>query len=358
MSINRLNNTWKKRIRELAPELRKTQNIGLVNLIVGIYQSKSVMLSRIAMKIPGKARLLSTVKRISRLLLNNAIDPKKIYAPVAKEWLAAQAKSTEEIRLAIDGTKVGYGHQLLMVSITYRKRSIPICWTWVAHVKGHSKVEKQIELLTEVKKLIPPDTEVLLVGDSEFGTMGLIKELKKWQWRFSLREKSHVKIRLNGQSEWIKLSDVEIKKGQTLWLEAAYLSESKSQLVSICVYWKRNEDAPWFLATNLPTPHATKKAYGRRMWIEEMFGDMKKNGFDLERTMLRHTDRLSCITLAVALLYVWLISVGGKTIKSGQRSLVDRNDRRDLSIFNIGLRFIERQLTNECSFSVVFCLFY
>ena len=62
--------------------------------------------------------------------------------------------------------------------------------------------------------------------------------------------------------------------------------------------------------------------------------------------MLRSFLRLSRMTLAVALLYVWLISVGGRTIHQGLRHLVDRHDRRDLSIFQIGLRLVQRRLTN------------
>ena len=88
------------------------------------------------------------------------------------------------------------------------------------------------------------------------------------------------------------------------------------------------------------------------MWIEEMFGDFKKHGFDLECSMLHHFLRLSRLTLAVALLYLWLISVGGRSIRNGLRHLVDRIDRRDLSIFQIGLRIIERRLTNDLSFSI------
>jgi hypothetical protein len=65
-----------------------------------------------------------------------------------------------------------------------------------------------------------------------------------------------------------------------------------------------------------------------------------------------HFLRLSRLTLAVALLYVWLISVGGHTIRDGLRHLVDRADRRDLSIFQIGLRFIERRCANALPVSI------
>jgi hypothetical protein len=79
------------------------------------------------------------------------------------------------------------------------------------------------------------------------------------------------------------------------------------------------------------------------MWIEETFGDLKGNGFDLESTRLRHFLRLSRLTLAIVLLYVWLVAVGYQVIKSGLRYLVDR---RDYSIFRIGRNMIERLLTN------------
>jgi hypothetical protein len=113
----------------------------------------------------------------------------------------------------------------------------------------------------------------------------------------------------------------------------------------------------WCLATNLPDLRMAVRIYERRMWIEEMFGDMNKHGFDLECTMLRHFVRLSRLTLAVAILYVWLISVGTRTIRSGLRHLVDRTNRRDLSIFQIGLRFIERRLINELPFHITLCSF-
>ncbi len=89
--------------------------------------------------------------------------------------------------------------------------------------------------------------------------------------------------------------------------------------------------------------------------IEEFHGDIKKHAFDLESTMLHDILKLSRLTLAVAFLYVWLMSVGGDTIHQGLRHLVDRHDRRDLSVFQIGLRFIQRKLTNGLSVRVPLC---
>lgn len=71
--------------------------------------------------------------------------------------------------------------------------------------------------------------------------------------------------------------------------------------------------------------------------------------------MVCHFLRLSCLTLAVAILYVWLVSVGTRTIRSGLRHLVDRTERRDLCIFQIGLRFVERCLISALTIQTPLC---
>jgi len=40
-------------------------------------------------------------------------------------------------------------------------------------------------------------------------------------------------------------------------------------------FWHIGEKEPWLLATNLDDPQAVLRCYRRRMWIEEMFGDLK-----------------------------------------------------------------------------------
>jgi hypothetical protein len=357
MPINRLYDTWKARITELRPGQRITQIRAFVWLLVGIYLSRSVCLSRVAGKIPGEAKLTSITRRLSRLLDNPAIRVRAWYEPIAQQWLAAQFRNLGEIRLIFDGTKIGFGHQLLIVCLAYRRRAIPIAWTWVKHVRGHSTAGKQLALLGYVRKLLPKGAAVFLVGDCEFGPVEVLRQLDLWRWFYVLRQKTNTHIWLNEAQGWRDFSSFVHKAGQSVWLGQGYLSESGIYPVNLLVHWERGEDEPWCLATNLPDKHMTLGMYARRMWIEEMFGDLKKHGFDLESTMLRHFLRLSRLTLAVALLYVWLISVGTQTIHAGLRHLVDRKERRDLSIFQIGLRFLERRFVNDLSFRIPLCQF-
>lgn len=355
MPINETYRTWKARICELRPKQRITQVQNFVWLVVGIYHSHSVNLSRIAGKVIGSAKNVSTVRRLSRFLTNRAIDVRSWYKPIAKAWLASQFEWVGEVRLIVDGTKVGFGHQLLMVSLAYRCRAVPIAWTWVRYVRGHSNAKQQISLLKYVGTLLPHGAPVFVVGDSEFGSISVLRQLETWHWFYVLRQKGNTGLWLNEEMHWQRMEDFVTQAGQSTWCPKAYLTQQEIYPVSALIYWQIGEKQPWCLATNLPSATLTLRYYRRRIWIEEMFGDFKKHGFDLETTMLRHAPRLSRLTLAVAFLYVWLLSVGSRTIRAGMRHLVDRKDRRDLSLFQIGLRFLDRKLLQIQPISILLC---
>ena len=357
MPINQMYGTWIRRICELRPEQRITQVRNFVWLVVGIFHSRSVQLSRVAGKVLGTAKNLSTVRRLSRFLDNPAIRVRDWYEAIARQWLETQLAWIGEIRLVVDGTKVGFGHQLLMVSLAYRHRAIPIAWTWVKQVRGHSSGRQQLALLKYVKGLLPKKSVVFLVGDSEFGSILVLRQLAQWRWFYVLRQKARTCVWNSEQTDWQKLGSFVQTAGQSIWLPNTYLTKKEMYPISVLIHWAAGEKEPWCLATNLPDRTLILRYYKRRMWIEEMFGDLKGHGFDLESTMLRHFTRLSRLTLAVAFLYVWLLSNGGQFIRMGWRHLVDRKDRRDLSLFQIGLRLIERRLLNLLPVSPSLCAY-
>jgi hypothetical protein len=209
-----------------------------------------------------------------------------------------------------------------------------------------------LALLRAVRKLLPVDAQVLLVGDQEFGAVEVLRQLANWDWKYVLHQKGTYLIRKDDSQPWHKFQSVIQKPGQCVWLGQQQLTAEHAYPVNLLAYWQIGEAEPWFLATNLPTQQEALHAYRRRMWIEETFGDLKDNGVDLESTRLHTVQRLNRLTLAVALLYLDLLTAGVTAIKNGLRRLVDRHDRRDLSVFRIGLYLRERHLANSLPFSI------
>ena len=348
----KLYHIWMTKLEELRPGERVTRLRNLTWLLVGLYSAQAVHLSKVAAKMPGLSYLPSRIRRLSRLLDNPAIQVRAWYQPIARGIL--QRLSGGVVHLVVDGSKVGFGHQLLMVAVAYRRRTIPLAWTWVRHSHGHSTAAKQIALLAYVRGLLPPQTQVILVGDAEFGEIPLQKQLKTWRWHYVLRQKGRYLVKPKGKRSAQRLDSLVNKPRQKVWLPYCRLTAKYAYHVNLLAYWRSGEKEPWLLATNLDDPRTVLRCYRRRMWIEEMFGDLKGHGFDIESTQLRHFLRLSRLTLAVVLLYFWLVAFGSQTIKSGQRRLVDRNERRDYSIFRIGWNTAERRLVNHLSLRVSF----
>ena len=101
-------------------------------------------------------------------------------------------------------------------------------------------------------------------------------------------------------SAWKPFGSFIPKAGQSHWLGKGYLTSKEIYPTHLLIHRQVGEDEPWCLATNLPDHKMALKYYRLRMWCEELHGDIKKHGFDLESTMLHDFLKLSRLTLAVA----------------------------------------------------------
>jgi len=344
MSIIQTYHTMTKRLKQIVSKERITRIRTMAWLQSGMLHSRSVHLNRIASKIPSQAKKLSVVRQLERFIDNPHVRVRAWYHPVAAGLLQEAARAGGPLRLIIDGSKVGNGHQLLMVSLAYRRRALPLAWTWVRCKRGHSSGQKQCALLAYVHGLVPAGIAVVVIGDSEFSP--LQAALESWDWFYVLRQKGSHLIRLAQDQPWQRCATLVTQARQRCWLTNIELTQQHLHPCNFFALWQPDEKVPWLLATNLTTARLARLHYSRRMWTEGMFGDFKGNGFALEASHLQHFLHLSRLTLAVALLYVAIVTFGAQTIKNGWRPLIDRKDRRDLSIFRIGFDMLERLLTN------------
>lgn len=72
-----------------------------------------------------------------------------------------------------------------------------------------------------------------------------------------------------------------------------------------------------------------------------MFQDGKKRGWDLARSRLRDPERLTRLLLGLQVMMWWLMQLGLRAIRHGERRRFDRTDRRDVRVVKIGRRVRE-----------------
>jgi hypothetical protein len=267
-----------------AESLLDSQLANLVRLMEGLVEGGSVQLSRIARELNGRASKLSTVKQLTRFLGNAQVEVQAVYEPIARQLLAA-ASQVGQVVLIMDCTKVGFSSQLVMLSVAYQHRALPLLWTWLDYAKGHSLTATQVNLLSTLRQWLPEGANVAFVGDCEFGRCWLQEELNFWEWSYALRQSRQNRVWRNQDRGFINLDDIALRGQGVQWFPNTLLTEENSLPVHLLGYWADGQASPWWLATNLTEPQAVLDLYAARMGTEEMFGDFKGNGFDLETTL-------------------------------------------------------------------------
>lgn len=324
------------------PDERVTRMRNLALLMTGLYLSTSIHLSLIVRKWPVKAKDPSLVNRLQRFLKNEHLRPREFYQPLAAELISTFAG--KRLRLVIDLTKVGFNHRAMVVGLAYRRRTLPLAWSVHKGSIGNVTVTEVIDLLESVYRLTPSNCPVEVVADCGFKAIDLLRWLREREWHFVMRQPGDTMIRLQ-TGQWLFLRKLVIKPGQTNVIGWVWIAKTNPfGPVWLVLHWAKGEEDPWFLVSDCsperPTPLI--RAYKQRMWMEEMFGDMKGHGFDLESTHLRDAKRIERLMLGVCIAFVWLIALGSWVVKNGHRHLIDVNSRRDKSYFRLGWDWTER----------------
>lgn len=327
-------------IQQWVPEARVTQQRNLALLITGLVTAQAIHLSYIVSNWHLRGRLVSLTNRLRRFLANEGVDVWYWYQPLAAQLLAQLAH--HPLWLVIDSTKVGRNHRVLLIGVAYRRRTLPLVWSVHRGRRGQTGHQAQIALLQRLVPLIPPGAEVWVLGDTEFESIHLLRWLRRRFWHFVIRQRGSIKVSSDGQT-WSNINTFPLAEGQTHVVGWVRLTEKFNVgWFWLVLHWAPGEDQPWYLVSDCSDSTFLLKRYRRRMWIEELYGDLKGHGFDLEATHLLHADRISRLLLGVCIAFVWFLCLGSWVVKRGFRHLVDRKSRRDKSYFRIGWDWLRR----------------
>jgi len=124
--------------------------------------------------------------------------------------------------------------------------------------------------------------------------------------------------------------------------------------VHAIAWWDRDYEEPLYLVTNVEQAEEACDWYRKRFRIETFFSDQKSRGFHLHKSHLSDPKRLFRLMIAACLAYIWIVHVGVLAIRDGWNEVVHRTDRRDLSLFQLGLRLLEHFLNENLPVPVAF----
>lgn len=315
-------------------------------IVVGILQANSIALSKIAMFIPGEAEAESRVTTIRRWLKNFRVDVWAFYRPVLEHvldgWRAVEAT------VMLDGVAVfGDRLQIFRLSLVHGHRAIPLVWK-VIPGKGLTQAEVLTAMLTQAAEFLRPRVKrVRFLADRGFRDCDWAELCVKLGWHYDIRIQYNTTVTL--ENGWQgRVDELGVQPGQRRYFQNVRLTLAAKWCAHLSVTWTEGDDkhAPELLAvmSDQPACRVRLREYGARMCIEQSFRDDKSGGFDMEHTRLQHPERLERLLLAVALATLWCHELGEHVLSEGEacRREIDPGPERELSIFQLGLRWLKR----------------
>ena len=346
MPTSYLYDSTRARLRQQLPEVIDSQLDTLGVLIVGAVQSMSSQLAKIARALPLDTTQLSKEQRLRRFLDNERITQADHYQPIVKQ--ALHGLKGQRVQLLMDRVLLRDQHNILVVSVGFRRRSIPLAWKALAH-RGSSNLEERQELIQAAVNLLPTGVRISVHGDSEFRATAFFAWLRSHGYDVMLGVVGHslvyatTELTAAGQP---LAERVGTARG-VVYLSAVYLTEARYGPLNVLAWWEHDADGKRVLRgamTNLPATARTKAFGKRRMWIETVFRDWQSGGFHLDQCGMDDRTRVARLLMVLAIGYLWLVSVGRWVVKKGYRKLIDDGTRRNwhFSLFQLGVGWMER----------------
>jgi hypothetical protein len=326
--------------------------ITLAALISGIVGSKSTQLPHIAAKVPNGTTPDSRVKRFARWCDNARILEEVYFLPYAEVLLRHLALQT--LVLVMDGSGVGRGCTALMIHVIYKGRALPLAWRVRQAPKGHFPEELHIALVDLISGLLPAGAQVVLLGDGEFDGTRLQQTLQQAGWSYACRTATSTVAMWAGETFRLDALGSCLKPGRLIELKEAHCTREAYGPIMVLCCWAKGYHEPLYLVSNMATAEEACRLYEKRFRIETFFSDQKSRGFHIHKSHISDVQRLSRLLIAACLAYIWVVYLGSICEKDEWRPIIHRRKRCDLSLFQLGLRFLEHLLNEEMLIPVQF----
>lgn len=334
---------WHKQVGNSMPHMTKPQIKVLSSFSFGVATIRRCTLSVVAEALYVLGKPDTVERRLQRFLANPRIDWSQCCKALAR-WVIGSLRTDGPIVLLVDETSLHDRLKVMAVSLAYQGRALPLAW-WCYPQEQWPKgqVELIVTLLRWVGEGIGHGREVLVQADRGIGNSpDLLRALDGMGWYYLVRVAKNVRLKVDEGDPVIFKSLID-KPGDRWQGQVDAFKKAGWIRCWAEAQWKQGHAEPWLLLTNYPD--ARGSWYGMRMWEELAFRDFKSYGWQWHRSRVWNAERANILWLVMAIAYVWVLSMG--THASGCQRLrreLTRGKKRRISLFTLGLRFLQRRL--------------
>lgn len=284
----------------------------LAHFLLGIFAAKTIVFSNIADELStlnaNSTKSESYERALRRTLSDSRLSWNIVYRPLLKKILSFEELEGEKkcpVYLLIDETCRKGDFRILVAAIACQGRAIPIAWeVWRGQEKRKEKGfywKRVSKLLKKVRRVLPPNLQVIVIGDRAFGVPPFVDLVLKqgWDWLARLQKQTCF-VR---QDSCKQLSEILPSVG----FYRAYgelFKKAGWRKASLVCKWKRKYKGAMFLGSSLPLTWDLIALYRKRALIECLFRDWKSSGWQWESSQVQdfYHHKRQILMMAIATL--------------------------------------------------------
>ena len=343
-------------------------------IIFGMIFSENVTASDIAKRLKddfSKIQIDSVIKRIRRLFKNTLFNGYELYDKFIRFVISTYKKkhSDKRIHIIFDHMFSHSNFTVFMISMRIGTQGIPL---WFRCFKGKSdsmafKEEMIKEGISYISNLFDSSYELIFLADRWFGSINLIKHIKKLGHKFCIRLKGDVIIYYNAKKTnndtCQKARDLKNYEYHPTYYPNAYISQKKFK-TNAHISKRHDVNKPWIIITNGDVQRAIKDYGYRYGGIETIFKNQKSNGFNLEKVVNASLKYFESLYSLLCIAVTFMVIIGSDYSKNSKcyknvkiithKKLKNGHKIRTMSLFNVGLTLLNMAFNSSIYIRIPF----
>ena len=313
------------------PDLSSAQRTGLAFWVVGTVLAGSACLNAVFSILASEMADHGRLRQRLRMWLRDrpstqgwysgpAVEVRSCFGPLLR-WILSLWQGSELV-LALDPTTLRDRVTCLAVSVAgalgARGCALPVAWQVVpAQEASGSWVEAYCGLLQLLAPAIPRHMTVTALCDRGLASPRLWQAICGQGWHVYMRYQRGITFQSQAGARrpvtaWVT------QPGQSRVEVGTALGHGRQRRCTLVAVWGADQQQPWFLLTDLPPAAVSLRLYGLRVWVEQGFRILKREGWHWHRTRRlapRRADR-HWLVMAIATL---LTLAHGTRVEDAQR---------------------------------------
>lgn len=284
----RSHRTIRQWVRTLLPTATPSAQQAAGSLLRAWCLGFTVELGQLARQLDRAGGTKQARQYLSRWLQHPTWEPVPLYAGLSRltrRYLRRQRR----VLLLIDTTCLAVGWVVLQVSVPFQRRALPL-YRAVYPYAGPERDQVQAlqTALRWVAQHLPgPRSRYVLVLDRGFPSTTWVRQWQAQGWRFVARIKGNWRVEGAGFTGLIRDAPLPARTAPTApepvcypdvllgWRDPRERGPEWRGVAHVVCFHAPQQQAPWYLVTNLQSAWEAIRVYGERMCIEQEFRDLK-----------------------------------------------------------------------------------